>query len=241
MNRVIESEINVEELMGRIRAAAAAKRESDGDRVKTDVSAILRDLRASSVVIAAPTVGHFAAEPLAVEAPSLQPSFAPRPDKRYHVNDLLLYHDKEFVRAAYRAVLRREPDDEGYNHTLDGLRAGRLTKMDILIGLRRSPEGVDKNVRLDGLSSPLLRKLYRLPALGYLFQLIVGLKGLPALMRHQNQFETYTQAQQQILADHISHIAERLSDNFSTQLARAYEGMSKLSEEMSRLSEMQKA
>jgi len=231
-----ETEVDVNELMVRIRAAAAAKRESDGDWVKINVSAILRDLQARPVVGTAP-----AAEPFAVGPPSLQPSFTPRPDKRYHVNDLLLYHDKEFVRAAYRAVLRREPDDGGYNHTLDGLRAGRFTKMDILVGLRYSPEGTDKNVHLDGLSSPFFRKLYRLPALGYLLQLVIGLKGLPALMRHQSQFEAYTQAQQQILADHISHVAAHLNGNFSTQLTRAYEEMSELSEEMSRVSETQSA
>src|ERR1044072_1066084 len=41
----------------------------------------------------------------------LQPAFEKR--ERYHLNELLGFHDDEFIRTAYRAVLRREPDDEG--------------------------------------------------------------------------------------------------------------------------------
>src|SRR5689334_20675722 len=39
----------------------------------------------------------------------LQPDFQPSVDHRYHINDLLRYHDRVFVQAAYRAVLKRSP------------------------------------------------------------------------------------------------------------------------------------
>ncbi|HVF86019.1 MAG TPA: methyltransferase domain-containing protein [Pyrinomonadaceae bacterium] len=232
-----ESEIDIDELKGRIRRRADARRESDGDRTKIDLPAILRNLQSKTPQIVARVAELPPAE---VPPPSLQPPFTPRPDKRYHVNDLLRYHDKEFVRNAYRAVLRREPDDEGYEHKLDGLRGGRFTKMDILAGLRFSPEGRDKNVRLEGLPRPIVRRLYRLPALGYLLQLLVGLKSLPILMRHQSQFEAYTQAQHQMLLDHISQVAAHLTGNFSTRLTHLSDEVVKHSAETAKQSDAQR-
>src|SRR5215510_8998933 len=46
----------------------------------------------------------------------LQPELEKR--DRYHVNDLLGFHDEVFVRNAYRVVLKREPDDSGMAHFL---------------------------------------------------------------------------------------------------------------------------
>ena len=45
---------------------------------------------------------------------NLAPSFQTRSDNHYHVNDLLRFHDREFLRNAYRAILKREPDEIGY-------------------------------------------------------------------------------------------------------------------------------
>src|SRR6185503_17249180 len=69
----------------------------------------------------------------------LQPDLEKR--ERYHVNDLLGFHDEPFVRNAYRAILKREPDDTGMAQFLTNLRNGRYSKIDILSSLRFSPEG----------------------------------------------------------------------------------------------------
>ena len=41
----------------------------------------------------------------------LQPDFQQHSDDRYHINDLLRYHDRVFVQVAYRGVLKRSPDE----------------------------------------------------------------------------------------------------------------------------------
>jgi O-antigen chain-terminating methyltransferase len=121
----------------------------------------------------------------------------------------LKYHDKEFVRSAYRAVLKREADDSGYNNYLDNLRSGRYNKVDILAALRYSPEGEERNVRIRGLRLPsTLRRLYRLPALGYFIQLAVALARLPVLVRNHSQLEAYSFAQREKLVDMIRTVAE---------------------------------
>src|SRR5215212_7810297 len=53
---------------------------------------------------------------------NLQPALEKR--ERYHVNDLLAFHDDAFVRAAYKAILKREPDDTGHAQFLKNLRNG---------------------------------------------------------------------------------------------------------------------
>jgi len=35
----------------------------------------------------------------------LQPDFQPRSNNRYHISDLLRYHDRAFIDNAYRAIL----------------------------------------------------------------------------------------------------------------------------------------
>src|SRR3954462_15702296 len=40
----------------------------------------------------------------------LQPDFQSRSNNRYHISDLLRYHDRVFVDSAYRAILKRPPD-----------------------------------------------------------------------------------------------------------------------------------
>jgi len=49
----------------------------------------------------------------------LQPELEKR--DRYHLNDLLGFHDEVFVRNAYKVILKREPDDSGMAHFLKGV------------------------------------------------------------------------------------------------------------------------
>jgi 2-polyprenyl-3-methyl-5-hydroxy-6-metoxy-1,4-benzoquinol methylase len=137
----------------------------------------------------------------------LSPEFKPRADKHYHVNDLLQFHDRDFVRHAYRAILCREPDEPGFNNHLEQLRGGRLNKIDILAILRFSAEGRKRNVTVDSLKFPaLVRKLSRLPVIGYVFELVVGLLRLPISVYHNRQFQSHFIAQQQQVTDHVNRL-----------------------------------
>ena len=71
--------------------------------------------------------------------------------KRYefvNLNDLLPYRDEDFIRNAYRAILKREPDANGMNDWLSRLRSGQLNKVEILGAISRSEEGQKRNIKV---------------------------------------------------------------------------------------------
>ena len=141
----------------------------------------------------------------------LQPEFEKR--DQYHVNDLLGFHDEQFVRNAYRAILQREPDDHGFPQYLGNLRSGRYSKIDILTSLRFSPEGQRANVPIEGLGKlSAFRKLYRVPVLGYLLQLPVAILRLPVLIANHRRLESHTTAQLERVASHINEAVAYISD-----------------------------
>ena len=178
--------------------AAATRTGQLPDRASLDVvtSAELRPLRRGANVIS----------DLDLQPIQLQPRFQPNSDSRYHVNDLLKFHDRTFIQNAYRAILKRGPDAVGYRTFLDSLRSARLNKIDILARLRYSAEGKAKQVEVEGLFIPAtIRKIYRVPFLGYLVNLVIAWARLPLLIRNQQQFEAHLLAQQEIIVEHLNH------------------------------------
>ena len=82
---------------------------------------------------------------------------------QYGLHELLKYDDQEFIWNAYRALLKREPDEIGFKGYLDRLRSGLRTKIDIVASIRYSVEGRRNNVRVNGLlSKALVSKAARL-------------------------------------------------------------------------------
>lgn len=138
---------------------------------------------------------------------SLSPEFKRHPNDIYHVNDLLKYHDRDFVRNAYRAILNREPDEAGYLYNLKLLQSGDFNKIDILASLRYSDEGKFNGVNVSGLRLPAtIRALERVPVFGYLLQLVLALVRLPLMVRSQRQFQGYIVAQQLAVADYVNDV-----------------------------------
>ncbi|MGH8061019.1 MAG: DUF4214 domain-containing protein [Pseudoxanthomonas sp.] len=106
-----------------------------------------------------------------------QPS-APRiPVKQeYALGELLSFSDSDFIENAYRAVLRRTPDEGGLGHHLSRLRNGQASKVEILAALRWSAEGEKAGVHVDGLLAPFLlqkwrRKRFIGPLIGWMHSL----------------------------------------------------------------------
>ena len=153
----------------------------------------------------------------------LQPEFQPRTEDRYHINDLLPYHDRVFVQAAYRAVLKRSPDQTESLRDLKRLRSGSSNKIDLLADLRFSPEGRAKGVQVNGLLVPaLIRRLGQLPLIGYPIRLGVALLRLPNQVHAQREFAGYVLAQNQEIADFINlTVTERLNTLAHEQQATA--------------------
>ena len=142
---------------------------------------------------------------------ALQPTFQPRSDGRYHVDDLLKYHDRNFIQNAYRAILKRGPDATGFNAFIEGVRSAQLNKIDILARLRYSAEGRAKKVEIEGLLAPaIIRKAYRVPVIGYLLNLAVAIARLPVMIRSEQQFEAHVLAQQELIAEHLNSIGRTL-------------------------------
>ncbi|HZH89235.1 MAG TPA: hypothetical protein VEX70_01320 [Pyrinomonadaceae bacterium] len=142
----------------------------------------------------------------AVEPLVLQPDFEAGDKSQYHVAELLAYHDRHFVAAVYQAILGRAPFEAEWARELEELRGGRTGKVEIIERVSASAEvrAPGRAVRIEGLPSPLVRRLSRVPFVGYVLRLVRALVRLPVSMQHQQQFEIYALAQQQRIADYVN-------------------------------------
>lgn len=205
--RMTASEINVDQLMRQIRRTVAER--ADESSRNSEMS---RHARGNDEG----TLGQIDGSRLA-----LQPDFQPAQNNGYHANDLLKYHGETFVRSAYRAILKREPDVDGMTQNLASLAAGKFNKIDVLASLRYSAEGEKAGVNISGLAWPAtVRRIERIPVIGYLLQLAIGLARLPAMLTHQRQSEFYTLARQEQIVDYANRINDstrQLANDFSAR------------------------
>lgn len=163
----------------------------------------------------------------------LQPAFQPSDDAAgYHVDDLLQYHDKDFLHNAYQALLKRFPDAEGFNRYLHRLRSGRMNKLDVLASLRYSAEGVKQSVRIKSLRFPaLVRRASRAPIAGYFVRLLIAIARLPRNVEMQRQTEAHSIAQDERIAEHINELARHSTaelQRFATQHTLTLENIRRL-------------
>ena len=172
MIQTIDPEFNLEELKSRIRAAAERREAESGDAFVKDPAVLVDQLSKGDLVSELMLAGRPSDDKflqLALEM-TLAPAFVRSPDDHYRVEDLVKYDDHLFIWNAYLAVLKREPDEEGFTSFLAILDAGQLSKLDILARLRYSPEGRRRNVKIKGLlPQAIARKVSRLPMLGFLW------------------------------------------------------------------------
>ena len=157
----------------------------------------------------------------------LQPDFQPRSNNRYHISDLLRYHDRAFVDNSYRAVLKRPPDATELARDLKRIRSGEFNKIDLLATLRYSNEGKAKGVELDGLKVPaVVRQLGHVPVVGYFIRLAIAFARLPRQVRDQREFAGYVLSQNQQITDFINAVSARLAE-INQGVSRVEEALSK--------------
>ena len=157
----------------------------------------------------------------------------------YHLNDLLKFHDADFLNAAYRAILKREPDSFGYEYYLEQLRQGHFDKVDVLAILRFSTEGELKNVQIKGLALPtFIRRLSNLPVIGYPIRLGIDVLRLPVLIHRMRQHEAYSLAQNRKVAEHANEVAEHV-DSVNDALAGYLSNLSAAVTDLLNRSELQ--
>jgi 2-polyprenyl-3-methyl-5-hydroxy-6-metoxy-1,4-benzoquinol methylase len=227
--KIINPEYSVEKIVERIREAVASqgKTSAQSSGASGDGSAANGDWRASGDEINIKAEGE-------VPGISLQPPFQPRANDKYHVRDLLQYHNQDFIRNAYSAILKRPPEAAGYQGFMEGLRSGRLNKIDILAKLRFSEEGRAKKVRVEGLLLPsIIRKAYRFPILGYLLNVSVGIVRLPSMIQNQRRSEAHTLAQFEMIVEHLNQFGRVLQVQAQEQAA-AHESLLKEASRFSR-------
>jgi len=138
----------------------------------------------------------------------LQPDFHPKsPGDAYELHDLLRFHDRVFIENAYRAILRRYPSESECSSSLTNLRSGRINKIDVLAMLRFSPEGDTKGIKINGLRSrAFIRRIGRVPVVGYVVRLIIALIRLPSFIRDQREFDSYLLVQNQEIANFVNNV-----------------------------------
>jgi len=127
--------------------------------------------------------------------------------KRYdfvNLSALIPYPDEDFIRNAYRAILKREPDADGFNDWLSRLRSGQLNKIEILGGIRRSEEGRQTNVKVKGLRIRYLaNRSYKIPGAGYFIRLLTAIMTLPKITRDLYGYQAFTDARLTDKADRV--------------------------------------
>jgi hypothetical protein len=128
---------------------------------------------------------------------NFQPTFKPNAKGEYDITDFLALHDRNFVRAAYLAILRREPDPSGAENYVSLLRAGEH-KARLLSEFLRSQEGRRHQTTIRGLDTHLrVLRLCELPLVG---RWIAALLFLANVNGHLRDFR--------VLENHVIRIAE---------------------------------
>lgn len=128
---------------------------------------------------------------------NFQPTFKPSPDAVYDITDFLALHDRAFVRAAYLAILRREPDPEGAENYVGLVRAGE-PKARLLRDFLHSEEGRGHHTEIRGLDAHLrVLRLCELPLVGRWIAAVLFLANVNGHLRDLR-----------VLENHVIRIAE---------------------------------
>ena len=103
----------------------------------------------------------------------MKPDFDETADGVYMVRDFLRLYDREFLLAAYTAILGRKPDPAGEEYYLARIRGG-TSREKIINQLTKSSEAKQRNIAVQGLRRALLAdQLINIPFLGALLSLIL--------------------------------------------------------------------
>ena len=207
------SEISVEEIMRRIREEVCRRKRQLKKAEEGESSSPPFDLPPFSEI-------RFELESFALPSEPLDIS-----RNVYRLEEFLRYHDREFIINAYRGILKRDPDPEGFEHYLQNLRSGQMSKVEILGRLRFSPEGKGKGVKIEGLIVPLALALsYKVPVIGYFSRLFVGIANLPTIIKNFERFEVAQYFRWQEFQDRLHRNQERIISFFNAgeERSRAY-------------------
>ena len=131
--------------------------------------------------------------------------------QQYLLKDFLCFDDEDFVRNAYRGILRRELDLVGAAPFIQGLRTGRMAKPEILGRLRYSAEGRAWGIPVSGLPLAFALQLaYRAPLLGRLLSIAQFIICLPEFTRGFSRLQADVFRQRFELSRDVNAIATQI-------------------------------
>jgi SAM-dependent methyltransferase len=149
--------------------------------------------------------------------------------QKYSLEDFLHFNDEDFIRNAYRGVLRREADADGSGPFLEGLRTGHMAKSEILGRLRYSAEGRACGVPIRGLPLAFaLRTARHAPLIGRLLGIAQYVIRLPEIVRNHERLEAEVFHQRFELARGVNTLGAQIDDRQSriaTSVDRAIESL----------------
>ena len=191
MNAPDRPKLNVDDLLRRVRDEVAHRRGEAG----------------------APSAGVTAfspsRDPGGDDAYSLLPDLELEPrfetnSSGYAIEDFTRLQHAAFIRAAYRGLLRREPDPPGLHHFLQKLERGDSKRL-ILGLIRYSPEGRRHAIPVRGLRWRFaIERGCEVPIAGRFVRFLVDLARLPALMREARQNESRVAGQLAAVNEHAA-------------------------------------
>lgn len=126
--------------------------------------------------------------------------------QHYELEELVRYHDRLFVSQAFVAILKRPATKIELASTLDDLRTGRRTKIEILTDLTSAAPPSPQRVEISGLNPPDTKGIRNWPIVGRWLKILAAVIRLPVLMRDLQRFEVYSMAQQQRMADYLNEV-----------------------------------
>lgn len=136
-------------------------------------------------------------------------------DQMYHLDDLVNFDGEEFVKNAYLAVLKRNPDAGGFSYYLRKLLQKNITKESILLRLRYSKEGRSKGIKIRFLKRGFsLGLLYSIPVVGYMLKLIATIVHLPKLSEALTTAQKYTTELNKQQQYHFNTLSAQVNDFF---------------------------
>jgi SAM-dependent methyltransferase len=189
---------SIDEIMWRVRAELARRRGGRADALTSPAKPF--EIRSFDLSI-----------------PAWEPAVPRLPAKeKYHLSEFLAFSDADFVDTAYRSIFRRMPDEVGFNHHLQALRGGRVTKIALLQVLLASPEGQAVGVHIDGMYLPsLLERWRRVKYIGPLIAWAHALLRLEASVTRQAALDSYQSREIQelgrIVNEGTQQIAQRIA------------------------------
>lgn len=106
------------------------------------------------------------------------------------LNYLFSLNGEEFIKNAYRYILEREPDPEGFHYYLNKIQSGELSKTDVLIRLRFSKEGRSKKKKFKHLYlKAIYSALSHIKFISYPIRLVKNILLLPSIEKRINVYE----------------------------------------------------